>query len=81
MPSDGSISRSANRPSVDLPQPNSPTMHSVSPGCTANDTSSTARNSNVWRRNIPRVTGNRFVTPRASRTAVMLTSACQHATR
>ncbi len=42
-PALGSISRSSSRPSVDLPDPLSPTSASVSPGCTDSDTSSTAR--------------------------------------
>ena len=38
----GSISRTIIRASVDLPQPDSPTMPSVSPACNANETPSTA---------------------------------------
>ena len=41
-PEVGSISRSTQRPVVDLPQPDSPTSPSVSPRSTANDTPSTA---------------------------------------
>jgi len=41
-PEVGSISRRIERPVVDLPQPDSPTSPSVSPGMTSNDTSSTA---------------------------------------
>ena len=38
-----SISRSSVLPSVDLPQPDSPTSATVSPASTVSDTSSTAR--------------------------------------
>ena len=41
-PASGSISRTRSRAVVDLPQPDSPTMPSVSPSCTSNDTRSTA---------------------------------------
>src|SRR5215831_7699429 len=43
LPSVGSISRSASRPTVDLPQPDSPTSASVSPASTLKETPSTAR--------------------------------------
>ena len=43
LPAVGSVSRSRQRPRVDLPQPDSPTSPSVSPARTASDTSSTAR--------------------------------------
>ena len=42
-PAVGSISRSTQRPIVDLPEPDSPAIPSTSPGRTANDTPSTAR--------------------------------------
>jgi hypothetical protein len=35
-------------PSVDFPQPDSPTMPSVSPGVTSNDTPSSARTAPVF---------------------------------
>src|SRR6059036_3077007 len=41
-PEVGSMSRRIERPVVDLPQPDSPTRPSVSPGRISNDTSSTA---------------------------------------
>src|SRR2546427_5048278 len=41
-PDVGSMSRRIERPVVDLPQPDSPTRPSVSPGRISNDTSSTA---------------------------------------
>ena len=43
LPAVGSIRRSSARPAVVLPQPLSPTRPSTSPGCTLNDTPSTAR--------------------------------------
>ena len=42
VPLVGSWSRMSSRPSVDLPQPDSPTMPSVSPRRTARETPSTA---------------------------------------
>src|SRR6185503_18402421 len=42
-PAVGSIKRSRQRPTVDLPQPDSPTRPSVSPAKISNDTPSTAR--------------------------------------
>src|SRR5215203_4312281 len=42
-PDVGSIKRSRQRPTVDLPQPDSPTKPSVSPARISNDTPSTAR--------------------------------------
>ena len=45
----GSSSRSSSRAVVDLPQPDSPTMPSVSPRITSNETPSTARTAPIWR--------------------------------
>ena len=45
----GSISRRISRAVVDLPQPDSPTIPSVSPRRTSNDTPSTARTAPTWR--------------------------------
>ena len=42
VPSVGSSRRSSSLPTVDLPQPDSPTRHSVSPGLIAKLTPSTA---------------------------------------
>ena len=59
----GSISRISSRPSVDLPQPDSPTRPSVSPASMHSATSSTARSASVVRRNIePALTGKCFDT-------------------
>ena len=44
VPAVGSVSRISRRPSVDLPQPDSPTSPSVSPVAMRNETPSTARN-------------------------------------
>src|SRR5262245_22090407 len=41
-PDDGSIRRSRHRPTVDLPEPDSPTRPSVCPDSTSNDTPETA---------------------------------------
>ncbi|MCY1232033.1 hypothetical protein D9M72_445020 [compost metagenome] len=41
-PEVGSISRAMQRATVDLPEPDSPTMPTVSPGRTASDTSRAA---------------------------------------
>src|SRR6185369_11318752 len=46
-PEVGSIKRSRQRPTVDLPQPDSPTRPSVSPAKISNDTPSTARTTSV----------------------------------
>ncbi len=50
-PAVGSISRSTSRPSVDLPQPDSPTTPSVSPGRSVRSTPSTARTAPLARPN------------------------------
>ena len=46
-PDVGSISRKARRPTVDLPQPDSPTSASVSPAATVKETLSAARTTAV----------------------------------
>ena len=46
-------SRRSVRPSVDLPQPDSPTRPKISPGVTSKSTSSTAYTSPTWRRMMP----------------------------
>ena len=51
------------RASVDLPQPDSPTMPSVSPLSTTNDTSSTARTLPILRLNRPPRMGKCFLRP------------------
>ena len=51
-PASGSCRRTRQRARVDLPQPDSPTMPSVSPRATVSETSSTARNRRRGRRRI-----------------------------
>jgi hypothetical protein len=48
VPAVGSSSRSATRPRVDLPQPDSPTRPSVVPRLTSSETPSTARSFSDW---------------------------------
>src|SRR4051794_41591581 len=54
MPASGSIRRRQARATVDLPQPDSPTMPSASPGATENDTPSRARTATVFGTGQPR---------------------------
>ncbi len=61
FPAVGSSSRSISRAVVDLPQPDSPTMPSVSPRRTVSDTSSTACTWALPRANTPCLTANRLV--------------------
>jgi hypothetical protein len=56
-PLDGSTSRSTVRATVDLPQPDSPTRPSVSPGATEKLTPSTACTVPTRRRKMPPRTG------------------------
>ncbi len=53
---------------VDLPQPDSPTMPSVSPGCTSKETPSTARTTPPPRPNRPAFSGKCFFSPTTDRT-------------
>ena len=69
-PLSGSIRRSMTRPSVDLPQPLSPTMASTSPSATESDTPSTACTAPARRPSASR-TGKCFTTSRSSNNAVM----------
>src|SRR5262245_15722203 len=57
VPEVGSISLTIMRAAVDLPQPDSPTTPSVSPGKTENDMPSTANTEPCRRPNRPRCTG------------------------
>ena len=66
-PSVGSSSRTSVRPSVDLPQPDSPTSPSVSPSRTAKLTSSTACTRATSRCRTPFRIGKYFLTWRTSR--------------
>src|SRR5215468_3237397 len=59
-PAVGSMSLKIVRPSVDLPQPDSPTMPSVSPSSTVKSTPSTARTSPLCDENSPPPTGKYF---------------------
>ena len=59
-PSVGSIRRRIVRPSVDLPQPDSPTTPSVSPSSTVRLTPSTALTSPLRRASSPSSTGKYF---------------------
>ncbi len=61
VPDVGSSSRRISRAVVDLPQPDSPTIPSVSPRRTVSVTSSTACTSALPRANTPCLTGKRFV--------------------
>ena len=66
VPAVGSSSLSISRAVVDLPQPDSPTMPSVSPRRTLSVTSSTACTSPARREKTPVATGKRFVRPSTS---------------
>ena len=66
-PDVGSSRRRARRPSVDLPDPDSPTRPSVSPGWIVTDAADTACTWPRTRRSTPSRTGNNFVTERSSR--------------
>jgi len=57
LPSVGSTKRRMSLPTVDLPQPDSPTRHSVSPGWIEKVTPSTALTCATARRKRPRSTG------------------------
>ena len=72
-PSVGSSSRTMQRASVDLPQPDSPTMPSVSPWRTSNDTPSTALTLPIsfWKM-MPRRTGKCFLTSVTFRIASLI---------
>ena len=65
VPLSASSSRSRTRPSVDLPQPDSPTSPSTSPARMSRSTPSTARTAPLVRPNDPDLTGNVFTTPLA----------------
>ena len=72
LPAVGASSRISSRPRVDLPQPDSPTRPSVSPGSMRSATSSTARSGMVWRRSSPPLRiGKCLVSPAASTSGVM----------
>ena len=60
VPAVGSIRRSSSLPTVDLPQPDLPTRHSVSPGSIAKLTPSTALTSATVRASRPRCSGKCF---------------------
>ena len=62
----GSIRRSTRRPTVDLPQPDSPTMASVSPASSWKSTPSTARTWPDTRPKAPRRTGKCLARPATS---------------
>ena len=59
-PAVGSMSRRIVRPVVVLPQPDSPTRPSVSPGATSNETSFTALTAPTCRANTPFLIGKCF---------------------
>src|SRR5262245_794192 len=67
-PAVGSISRSTVRPTVDLPQPDSPTRPSVSPAAVAKLTPSTANTWPAVRRRRPVLMGKCFLRPATSST-------------
>src|SRR5215831_6734164 len=69
LPAVGSISRSTERPTVDLPQPDSPTSPSVSPASIVKLTPSTAKTVPPTRCSSPRWIGKCFLRSRTSRTA------------
>ena len=71
-PAVGSISRSSVRPSVDLPQPDSPTSPTVSPRKTSRSTPSTACTWPTVRCSIPLRTGKCFLHARAPQQDVRL---------
>ena len=62
----GSSSRMMVRPVVDLPQPDSPTMATVSPRLTLSETPSTAFTWPITRRIAPPLMGKCFFRPRTS---------------
>src|SRR5215475_15462629 len=62
-PALGSSSRNIVRPTVDLPQPDSPTRPNVSPALIWNDTPSTARTSPDTREKRPLMIGKCFLRP------------------
>src|SRR5260221_9043359 len=66
-PAVGSTRRRMDRPSVDLPQPDSPTSPSVSPWRIARSTPSTALTRATVRPRMPERTGNQVRSPRTSR--------------
>src|SRR5438034_747206 len=65
-PAEGRSSRRIERPSVDLPQPDSPTRPIVSPWRMARSTPSTARTWPTTRLTTPERTGNQVLSPRTS---------------
>ena len=67
VPLSGAIRLMINRAVVDLPQPDSPTMPSVSPASTANETPSTARTMAPARPNRPDLMGKCLTRPFTSR--------------
>ena len=71
VPSVGSSRRSSSLPTVDLPQPDSPTRHSVSPGLIAKLTPSTALTSATERASRPRCSGKCFFRSATSTTGLM----------
>ena len=68
----GSISRRMSRPTVVLPQPDSPTSPSVSPARTSKSTPSTARTWPTTRCSAPARTGKVFASPRTSSSGALL---------
>src|SRR5882672_4143347 len=70
-PAEGSSRRSTRRPTVDLPQPDSPTMASVSPCSRWKSTPSTARTWPETRPNAPRRTGKCLARPATSSNALI----------
>ncbi len=72
-PALGSISRKISRPVVDLPQPDSPTSPSVSPGSSAKLTPSTARITRRRRASHAPPTANCLASPCTSRSGVAIT--------
>ena len=68
----GSMRRRIIRPVVDLPQPDSPTRPSVSPGITSNDTPSTARTTPAGLPNTPFLIGKCLTRSRTDRERLTL---------
>ena len=75
LPDVGSIRRSASRPTVDLPQPDSPTSASVSPASTESETPSTACATAVGTPSSERRTTKCFVTLSRASSGTLMTGA------
>ncbi len=72
LPASGAIRRRQARATVDLPQPDSPTMPSASLCATSNETPSSARTATVFGIGQPRRSLKVFVRPRTSSSGALV---------